>query len=636
LLQAAKVMKSLHFYDFDVFRLDPDERVLLRNGQPLSVPPKDIETLIYLVERRGHIVEKDELLEKVWAGVFVEEGNLARRISNLRSLLGDGAEGRTFIDTVPRRGYRFVAEVKEIKLGVESPSANAPVEKTAAVAEVRKPHRMAWTVAAVLAAAVLASFLTWQHLSSESTRASSRVMLVVLPVQNLSGNPDREILSDGLTEELISQLGSLNPQRLGVIARTSSMSYKSTTKRVDEIAKDLAVNYVLEASLRESGNQLRVTAQLIRTSDQTHVWAHDYDRTLRDVVALDDDISRAIAREIKLELAPEGNARLARSARADLESRELYLQGRYFWNQRSKEGLEKGLAFFEKAAEKDPSSALAYAGIADAYNMLLFYGYAPGAVSILRARSAAQKAVELDDSLAEGHAALGYVNFLWLWDWPEAERQFHRAAELNYNYLSGHHWHALYLSAMGRHKEAIEEIHIAQKLDPLSRIVGTAAGYIQFYARDYDEAERASKAVLAQDPNFMAAHAVLGQVYEQKHAYPEAIGEFQRALELSGGESPNYIGLLGNAYAVSGDRDAAQHEIDKLDDLGKRLPFLGLSNKALIYAGLGDREKAMQFLQAARSQNDASLIWIRVQPQFENLRSESRFQQLLSHQGGKL
>jgi tetratricopeptide (TPR) repeat protein len=308
------------------------------------------------------------------------------------------------------------------------------------------------------------------------------------------------------------------------------------------------------------------------------------------------------------------------------------LEGRYYWNQRSRDGLEKGLALFEKAAEKDPTNALAYAGIADAYNMLLFYGYAPGAVSVLRARSAALKAVELDDSLAEGHAALGYVNFMWIWDWPEAERQFHRAAELNYNYLSGHQWHALYLSAMGRNKEAMEEITIAQKLDPLSRIVNTAAGYIHYYARDYDEAERASKVVLAQDPNFMAAHAVLGLTYEQKRAYPEAIAELQRALDLSGGESPTYIGSLGHAYAASGNRQEAQHAIDKLDDLAKRLPFLGLSSKAVVYAGLDEKEKAFQFLQTARNQNDASMIWIRVQPQFDALRSDPRFQQLLAHQ----
>jgi TolB-like protein/DNA-binding winged helix-turn-helix (wHTH) protein/predicted Zn-dependent protease len=627
-------MKAQHFYEFGPFRLDPSERVLHRDGRLLSVPPKDIETLILLVQRHGHIVEKEELLEKVWAGVFVEEGNLARRISNLRSLLGDLGEESAFIETIPRRGYRFVAKVNEIREESERESPSTGVDTAVPRPTVRPSRR--WMVWAALPAACILIFvvlLAWRHFSAAGARASSRVMLVVLPVQNLSGNPDRDILSDGLTEELIAQLGRMNPQRLGVIARTSSMAYKNSTKRIDEIAKDLAANYVLEASLRESGSKLRVTAQLIRTSDQSHLWARDYDRTLRDVVALDDDISRAIAQEIKLQLTPEANARLARSQLRDPEARELYLQGRYFWNLRSREGLEKGLDFFEKAAAKDPGSALAYAGIADTYNMLLFYGYAPGAVSVMRAKEAAQKAVELDDTLAEGHAALGYVNFMWIWDWPEAERQFHRAAEINFNYASGHQWYALYLSAMGRPREAIEEIQVAQKLDPASRIVNTAVGYIHYYGRNYDEAERACKAVLAQDPNFMVAHAVLGLAYEQKRVYPEAIAELQRALELSGGGLAAYIGFLGHAYAVSGNRDEAQHAIDRLDDLAKRLPFLGHSSKALIYAGLGDKEKAIEFLQAARNQNDANLIWMKVQPQFDLVRSDPRFQRLLAAQG---
>ena len=631
-------MVSSQFYEFGEFRLDTGQKLLFRGGELVPLSPKVLEILHILVENHGRMVDKDHLLRQVWPDTFVEEGSLTRNISVLRKALGEGQENGEFIETIPKRGYRFVApvQVSSAEAAAETkhqvPRVYGPPKDVA-----ENPKRRMWSASffvGMFIAAVLGAggYWEWQRVHSTTARASGRVMLVVLPVQNLTGNPERDILSDGLTEELITQLGILNPQRLGVIARTSSMAYKGTTKRVDQIAQDLAVNYVLQASLRESGNRLRVTAQLIRTSDQTHVWAHDYDRTVRDLVALDDDISRVIAGQIKMELAPEGNARLARSSLQNPEARELYLQGRVYWNQRSREGLEKGLALFEKAIEKDPSNALAYAGIADSYNMMLFYGYAPGAVSVLRARSDAQKAVELDDSLAEGHAALGYVNFLWIWDWPEAERQFHRAAELNYNYLPGHHWHALYLSAMGRHKEAIEEIHVAQKLDPVSRIVSTAAGFIYYYARDYEEAEHACKTVLVLDPNFMAAHAVLGLTYEQKRAYPEAIAELQRALELSGGESPNYIAFLGHAYAVSGNRDEARHAIDKLDDLAKRLPFLGLSSKALIYAGLDDKEKAIQFLRAARSQNDAGLIWIRVAPQFDSLRSSPLFQQLLAHQ----
>ena len=627
-------MAASRQYVFGEFHLDAVQRALFRKNELIALTPKSLETLMYLVEHHGRIVDKQDLMDAVWPGTFVEEASLAKNVSLLRKILSETENEHSYIETIPKRGYRFVAKVKEISSeGELQPPGESP-EATALRTKGSGHRRPVWAMLSLLAVVALAGSLAWRHFSTGRARASSRVMLAVLPVQNLSGDPEREYISDGLTEELIAQLGNLNPATLGVIARTSSMAYKRTTKTVDQIAKDLAVDYVLEASLRQSGNRLRITAQLIRTNDQIHIWAHDYDSAASDIVTLQDDLGRAVASQIKLQLTPEGRERLARSRQQNPEAYQLYLKGRFYWNTRSKEGLEKALDFFQKALEKNPEDARAYAGMADSYNLQGFYGYSPGSGTLLMAKAAAEKAIQLDGSLAEGHAALAYLNCMSLWDWPTAEREFRRAIELDENYLPAHHWYAIYLAAMGRPREASEEIEVARKLDPLSPIVNTAAGWIHYFARDYDLALRESKAVLEVNPNFMVAHAVMGDSYEGKGMSGEAIAEFQKALELSGGEAPNYLGYLGHAYAMAGRRAEAQKMLDELDELAKH-GFLGLSHKAIIYAGLGEKEKTIEYLQGAGNQNDGNMLWLRVDPRFDSVRSDPRFQEILKNQGTK-
>jgi tetratricopeptide (TPR) repeat protein len=343
---------------------------------------------------------------------------------------------------------------------------------------------------------------------------------------------------------------------------------------------------------------------------------------------MEEEVARAVTEQIRLQLPAAAQARLVSGHPVNPAAHDDYLKGRYCQSQRSKEGLQKSLEYFQKAINEDPGNARAYAGIADSLNLQLFYGLSPGAGTILNAKAAADKAIQLDDSLAEGHAAMAYVNFMWLWDWPTAEREFQRAIQLDENYLPAHHWYALYLAAMGRQHEALKEVRLAQRLDPVSPIVNTAVGFVYYFNRDYDEAIKNCKAVLEQEPNFIVAHTVLGQAYDAKGMHQEAIGELEKVVELSGGKVAVYLGSVGHAYAAAGRQADAKKMLDQMDELAKQGDYVGLSAKAVIYAGLGDNEKAILYLQRAREQNDAARIWLRVDPRYDGLRSDPRFQEM--------
>jgi TolB-like protein/DNA-binding winged helix-turn-helix (wHTH) protein/Tfp pilus assembly protein PilF len=621
---------NARFYFFADFRLDAAGKVLYRQEERVPLTPKALETLLLLVEKQGDVVEKNQLLQRVWPDTFVEEISLTRNISVLRKTLANGVEGREFIETIPKRGYRFVAPV-EIQ---GAPSNGAASPRLASLPSLRRPG-MRWDFAlGGLAMVVMLATVAYFAVRRFSNRAASapRIMLAVLPVQNLTGDPERDYISDGLTEEMIAQLGSLNPQQLGVIARTSSMAYKGANKTVDQIGRELGVAYILEASLRSAPDRLRVTAQLIRAADQTHLWAHDYDRDPGNVIGLEDEVGVAVAQQIHLQLTPSAGEHITKAQRASPEAYQSYLKGRFFWNTRSKDGLWQSVSYFQQAIAKDPENARAYAGLADAYNMLVFYGYYRGATGVLDAKTAADKALQRDDSLAESHAALAYCNFMWIWDWPTAEREFQRAIELNQNYLPAHHWYALFLAAMGRQQQSLNEIRLAQKLDPLSPNVNAAVGFVQYFARQYDEAIRQTQTVLEANPDFMVAHAVLGLAFEGKGANDKAIAQFQRAIELSGDRTSVYLGWLGHAYAVAGKRAEAQKILEELDNSAKQ-GFLGLSHKAVIYAGLGEKDRAIECLRGAREQDDAATIWLLVDPRYDGLRADSRFQQMLRNRG---
>ena len=618
-------------YVFGEFRLDAKARVLFRAGEIVALYPKAIEVLTCLVESQGGVTTKEELLEKVWPDTFVEEGTLTRSISVLRKALGDSPEGHSYILTVPKRGYRFVASVRldtgdtagasrsQLRMAQDwSPVAISPV-----------PHRK-WRTA-LIAGAVLAVFLALAGMYAVSPyrnrpAVSSRIMLAVLPVQNLTGNPDREYISDGLTEEIIAQLGRINPERLGVIARTSAMTYKHSAKPVSQIGSELRVEYVVESSLRESSDHFRITTQLIRVKDQTHLWSQDYDRAMPDLVALQDDLALAVAAGIRVELAASSHQQLLSPRSTNPDAELAYLEGRFYWNQRSVAGLQRAIVHLTQATQLDPSFALAFSGLADAYCSLGVIGdVAPGEV-FPKARAAAEKALALDDSLAEAHTSMAYVRFSYDWDWNAAEAEFRRALSLNPNYATAHQWYGQFLRLMGREEESIVEGRKSLDLDPLSLIINVEAGLPYHYLQRYNEALQHFRKALEMEPNFALAHHDIGWVLEAQGKYPEAITELERAVQIS--DVAALWSSLGHAYGMAGRRQDAMKVLRRLHELSTQ-HYVAANYPAMVYVGLGQYDMAMDLFEKSYAERNWAMLWFKIAHNLKPLRGTPRFEALL-------
>jgi TolB-like protein/DNA-binding winged helix-turn-helix (wHTH) protein/Flp pilus assembly protein TadD len=615
--------KTNRFFDFGRFRLDSAEGVLLADGHPVPLTPKAFETLVALLERSGHIMEKDELLNRVWPDTFVEEGTLTQNISTLRKILGEAEDGSVFIETIPRRGYRFVGTVRETDFGPASEEQISTIPGVKAAQTGSRSRRLAalGLAAAFLLVAVLVREWIWP------VPAKSKVMLAVLPFQNMSGDSQQEYFSNGLTEEMITQLGDLEPSRLGVIARTSAMQYKDTKKSVREVGQELGVDYVLEGSVRREGDQVRITAQLIQVKDQTHLWASDYDRNLRDILVLQSDVAGAIAKEIKLRLSPEQRTRLASRPALDPEAYELYLKGRYFWNKRSRSGFMKAIEYFQQAIAREPNYAQAYAGLADSYILLGPNDILPANQVYPQAKEAASKAMELDDSMAEPHASLGFVKLLYDWNPAAAEVEFRRAIELDLNYPTGHHWYAYDLAAMGRMDEALREIRRAQELDPLSLIINTDVAQILFFARRYDEAVAQCQKTIDLDSHFGQAYWYQGLLYEQKGMFDQAVDAFVKQVNLSPTD-PSEEAVIRSAYRLSGMLGFWRNRLELLDRQSKK-HYVSPYTFAVIYSRMGDKEKALDQLRKAYDERYPSMVFAEFEPVFDGVRSDPRYAELL-------
>jgi serine/threonine protein kinase/TolB-like protein/Tfp pilus assembly protein PilF len=451
--------------------------------------------------------------------------------------------------------------------------------------------------------------------------------IAVLPLANLSGDPEQEYFADGMTDELITNLSKIGS--LKVISRTSVMQYKGAKKPLREIAQALGVDGVIEGSVFRAGNRVRITAQLIHAATDRHLWAESYERDLTDVMALQGEVTRAIAGEVKAALTPQEQAHLAAARPANPDAHEAYLKGRYYWNSRTEEGLKKSLEYFQQAIEKDPGYALAYAGLADAYGLLgdSTYGVMAPKEAYPRAKAAAFRALEMDETLAEAHASLGLEKMMYAWDWTGAEKEFKRAIELNPGYATAHHWYAEYLSAMGRHDEAIAEIKRAQELDPLSLMINAIGGYVFFCARRYDEAIAQCRRTLELNAGFYPARLFLGWAYEQKQLYDEAISEYQKGIALEEG-NPALAAFLAHAYAAAGRKTEALKIIPQLMEISKRR-YVSPYDIAQIYTALADNGRALQWLEKAYQERDSELLWLKVDPGSNRLRSDPRFQDLL-------
>ena len=494
-------------------------------------------------------------------------------------------------------------------------------------------RRLRWTAAAALLLAVASfPFLTGRQRPSTSQAQHGRIMMAVLPFADESGEPARDYLTAGLTDELISELARLQPDRLGVIGRNSAMRYRDRHVDASQIGRELGVDYVVEGSATRAGQGLRITVQLARTRDQTQVWAERYERKLDHILFVQADVARSIAREIALTLTPGQEARLAGRQAVDPETYELYLKGRFFWNKRTADGLRKAVEYFEQAARKDPTYAPAYAGIADSYVLLGYYAYLAPREAYARARAAATRALEVDDGLAEAHVSLGGV-YEYEWRWVEAEAEYRRALELNPNYPTAHQWYANHLIALARRDEAQGEILRARDLDPLSLIIQVNVANIFLLSRDYDRTIQECQKALEMDVNFVTARWVLGRAYELRGQFPRAIEEFQRGLALEG-DSTLLRASLARAYAASGSHTRAMALLEELEKTRERR-YVSALDLAGVHAALGHADRAFGWLERAVTDRANLLAYINVDPAYDGLRTDPRFAGVLRQIGFK-
>ena len=610
---------------FGVFELDLRAGELCKHGMRVRLQEQPFQVLAMLVAHPGEVVSREDLRNKLWpADTFVDfDHGLNKAVNKIREALSDSAESPRFVETVARRGYRFLAEVTV----VEEAAASGTVPGPKPAARKTLVPSVRWGVTVPVLALLLGILIAWAF---RSRNGPSRIRsLAVLPFESLSADASQDYFADGMTDELITNLGQISALR--VISRTSVMAYKGAHKPLPQIARELNVEAVLEGTVLRSDNQVRITAQLIQAPADKHLWAKSYEGDLRDTLALQNQVASAIAQEVRINLTPQEEAALKNAKSVNPEAYEFYLKGRYFWNKRTGEGLQRAIEYFNEAIGKDPRYAQAYAGLADSYALL---GNADFAVispreAYPRAKAAAAKALELDNSLGEAHTSLAFCLGLFEWNWDAAEKEYLRAIALNPGYATAHQWHALQLSVLDRFDEAVAEMRKAENLDPLSLIISADVADVLFAARRYDDAIQQSRKAIEMDPNFAIAHYELGQALAQKRMYSPAIAELQKANELSGGDT-TCIAALGYAYAASGRAGEAIKLVNELKSRPNHR-FSYAAHEALIYASLDDKDRAMALLEKAYAEHFDALA-LR-SPAFDALRSDPRFRDLMGRIG---
>jgi DNA-binding winged helix-turn-helix (wHTH) protein/TolB-like protein/Tfp pilus assembly protein PilF len=620
-----------HSYEFGRFRLKIAERVLLREGEPVPLTPKVFDILLTLVENGGQVVAKDDLMKRVWPNTFVEEGNLTQNISLLRKALGETPGGIQFIETVPRRGYRFVAETSET-WGDDTPSGNGHQERALSLETTTEPTLVPVSnttsqlarykrtpvfalIAAVLVAGtiVLVYFTGWGKAENSSAIQS----IAVLPFVDESADPDAQYINDKIAENLINSLSKL-PQ-LRVVPRSVVAGYKGKEIDPRQVGQELNVRAVVTGRMRRHGDIISIQADLIDLQNVAQLWGQQYDHKISDVLLVQDDISRDIFENLRLKLNVE--------EKKQLEAHRLYLKGRNAWNKRTGDGLQQAIEFFNQAIAIDPNYGAAYAGLADCYNMLVVYGRLQPKEGFPKAKEAAERALEIDESSAEAHSSMAFIKFRWDWDRTEAEREFQTAIRLKPAYASAHQWYSSYLVAVERFDEAIAEAKRTSELEPLSFVASSHLGWIYYLSGDNDKAIEQCRKILELDPSSFPARRYLGLAYEAKGMYAEAIAEFQTGVKLSG--SPLMLALLGHAYAVSGKTAEAKQVLSDLQQLQSQR-YVSPYTVAAIHAGLGNQEEALKWLETAVEERDIWLMNLKVDPVFAKLRSQKKFTDILA------
>jgi len=563
---------------FGTFEIDLESRELRKQGVRIRLEEKPFRILAELLEHAGRVVTRKTLQQKLWPDTHVRyDQNLNTAVNKLRELLSDSAQSPRFIETLPRLGYRFVAPVTR-------------KERTPPLVVI----------------------------------ASDKKMLAVLPFENLGSATDREYFADGLTEELISHLGQINPKRFGVIGRTSAIQYKSTKKSILEIAAELKVGYILEGTVRCEGTCVRITVQLIEAPGQTHLWAASYNREFRDILGVQADVARAVGRALALELLPEDPSACVSFHPVAHES---YLRGRFFFGQRTEEALKKAITSFETALSIETNCARSLSGIADCNSLLCWFGALAPKEAGAKAAASATRAVEIDASLSEPHASLALARFWYERDWRGAEEEFLRAIELNPSYASAFHWYASYLNAMGRLDEAQTMQRRARELDPLSLMLNMGAADSYFFARQYDRAIEHLSALLQQEPRFFPAHFTLGRVYVANGMHEQAIEAFEKAVEYS--RNQEALAPLAQVYAQVGKTEKANALLEEMivSTAGR---YLAAPMIARVHLGLGEVERALDWLQKGLEERSYWMVFLKMDPVYDPIRSHPRFKELLT------
>jgi TolB-like protein/DNA-binding winged helix-turn-helix (wHTH) protein/Flp pilus assembly protein TadD len=629
-------------FRFGVFELDPRAGELHKYGLRVRLQAQPFQVLAILLEHAGEVVTREELQRELWpADTFVDfDHGLNKAINKIRAALADSAESPRFVETVARRGYRFLAEVKVADA--------VPVRNPALVTQSHpaiEPHdrsdlpgkfamlkhllpSLAWKISVFVLLLLVASLAVWKVHSRNHPSPVIR-SLAVLPLESLSNDASQDYFADGMTDQMISDLGQISALR--VISRTSVMAYKHTRKSLPQIARELNVDAVVEGTVLRAGDQVRITAQLMDAVADKHLWSQSYEGELRDTLALQNKVASAIADQIRINVNPREQAALKYVKIVNPEAYVSYLKGRYFWNKRTADGLKAALAYFNQAIEEDPTYAQAYSGLADSYALLGDWQYAvmTPKEALPKAKAAAIKALELDSALGEAHNSLAFCLDAFDWDFDAAGKEFRRAIELNPGYATAHHWYAWHVSLLGQYDEAIVEMRKAENLDPLSLIINADLAELLLIAHSYDESIQQSRKTIEMDPNFALAHNQLGQAYLEKHMNDKAVAELQKAVQLSGG-SPTCIANLARAYAATGKRSETVKLLINL----KERSSPGYSDAAEIgevYASLGDTDQAMNWLEKAYEERFNPGVLLRLG--FDPLRSDPRFEELVRRVG---
>jgi len=648
------------FYEFGPFQIDTVKRLLLRDGEPVALKAKCFETLLVLVEARGQVLDKDELMRRIWPDTIVEESNLTGYISALRKALGENPQEHRYIVTVPGRGYSFVAEAKEVReesaelISQEQPHISLIIEEGAVEKSPEGEGRsllplrrlsgfpsLPWrwrrsrsvivaglalfSLAIIIISAVVVAYFS----SSKSDKAIDS--LAIMPFTIDIHDPDIEYLADGIANDLANRLSRL--PGLTVISSNAVSRYKTRYPQAgaldaQTVGREFNVEAVVVGKVEQRGDRIYINVELIDARNNAHLWGEQYDWSLADILNAQKEIAKGISQRLRPSLTEKEQNLPAKVATESIEAYRAYLKGRYFWNKRTEEGLREAIKSFNKARDQDPNYALAHAGLADSYQILAFHGALSPMEYFPRAKAEAEAAIKIDDSLAEAHTALAYVKCLYDWDWAGANEEFKLAIKLNPSYATAHQWYGEYLGQMGRFDEALAEREKALRLDPLSPIITSEQGFTYFEARRYDRALEEFRKAAELYPDFPPAHYLLAYAFEFNGLYDAAIAECQKAITLAKAKDGNNFPLLAHIYAKSGRRIEAQRLLAEMT-LNSKTRYYAPAHIAAVYVALGDKDKAFQWLEKAYQRKDWALVQIKVVPAFDSLRSDARFSELL-------